>query len=441
VDNLLSSCAKGKKIALDDEAATEVEDAEDEPSEEGVDYEADDDYLMSDEEVTENEFYLEDTADDGSQESDRKPKAVNRADTSKRKKETVHVLKGKKVAQRSEGTISKKKSQKSRKYSDSSISSDNRKHHRRKHSSDQRHRKRSRRNRRYDESSSSDSLSSSSSSCVDSDDRSSYKRKRKKCHSRKKRKYSHDDVTECSASEHFRPFAVKYISRISKSFDALDYKLWKCGLSSSHRHQRLIAMSSKVIGFMDAERGMIVPPGKQKNYSWDEMFQKWCTYAKRHPDRHNRIPLKLTRLSGWVHQQRKNFKNGVLVEELVSKLENEQFEFAPRSTAETNKSSSSQRSGHVRRVSQLGVRHVTKSDSCATNAAVLKPQHDTLEPQSTTLISSCAAVSKESECNSAAVDSEPSEAAPISAPSDSCEKEGSFTKCNQPVTESSVTKP
>jgi len=384
---------------------------------------------------------LEDTSEDGSQESDRKPKAVNRTDTSKRKKETVHVLKGKKVAQRSEGTTSKKKSPKYRKYYDSSISSDNRKRHRRKHSSDRRHRKRSRRNRRYEESSSSDSLSSSSSSCVDSDDRSSYKRKRKKSHSRKKRKYSHDDVTECSASEHFRPFAVKYISRISKSFDALDYKLWKCGLSSSHRHQRLIAMSSKVIGFMDAERGMIVPPGQRKNYSWDEMFQKWCTYAKRHPDRRNRIPLKLTRLSGWVHQQRKNFKNGVLAEELVSKLENEQFEFAPRSTAAINKSSSSKRKGPVRRVSKQGVRHVTKSDSRVSKAAVLKPQHDTLEPQSTTLISSSAAVSKESECNSAAVDSEPSEAAPISAPSDSGDQEVSGTKFDEPITESAVTTP
>jgi len=441
VDDLSSDRAKGKKIASDGEAATEVEDAEDEPSEEGVDDEADNDYVMSEEQVTENEVDLEDTSEDGSQESDRKPKAVNRTDTSKRKKETVHVLKGKKVAQRSEGTTSKKKSPKYRKYYDSSISSDNRKRHRRKHSSDRRHRKRSRRNRRYEESSSSDSLSSSSSSCVDSDDRSSYKRKRKKSHSRKKRKYSHDDVTECSASEHFRPFAVKYISRISKSFDALDYKLWKCGLSSSHRHQRLIAMSSKVIGFMDAERGMIVPPGQRKNYSWDEMFQKWCTYAKRHPDRRNRIPLKLTRLSGWVHQQRKNFKNGVLAEELVSKLENEQFEFAPRSTAAINKSSSSKRSGPVRRVSKLGVRHVTKSDSRVTNAAVLKPQHDTLEPQSTTLISSSAAVSKESECNSAAVDSEPSEAAPISAPSDSGDQEVSGTKFDEPITESAVTKP
>jgi len=121
VDDLSSYPAKGKKIASDDKAATKVEDAEDEPSEEGVDDEADDDYFMSEEEVTENEVDLEDTSEDGSQESERKPKAVNRADTSKRKKETVHVLKGKKVAQQSEGTISKKKSQKSWKYSDSSI--------------------------------------------------------------------------------------------------------------------------------------------------------------------------------------------------------------------------------------------------------------------------------------------------------------------------------
>ncbi len=58
-------------------------------------------------------------------------------------------------------------------------------------------------------------------------------------------------------------------------------------------------MSSKVIGFMDAERGMIVPPGQRKNFSWDKMFQKWCTYAKRHPDCLNRIPPKID-LSEWM---------------------------------------------------------------------------------------------------------------------------------------------
>jgi hypothetical protein len=142
VDDLSSYRAKGKTIAADDKVATKVEDAEDEPSEDGVDDEADDDYYMSEEEVTENEADLEGTVEDGSQESDRKPKAVNKADTSKRKKETVHVLKGKKVAQQSEGTIYKKKSQKSRKSSDSYLSSmsyDNRKRHRRKHTSDRRH--------------------------------------------------------------------------------------------------------------------------------------------------------------------------------------------------------------------------------------------------------------------------------------------------------------
>ena len=50
-------------------------------------------------------------------------------------------------------------------------------------------------------------------------------------------------------------------------------------------------------------------------------------------------------------------------------------------------------------------------------------------------------MSKEAEGNYGVVESVPSEAAPISAPSDSCEKEGSFTKCNQLVSESSVTKP
>jgi hypothetical protein len=84
---------------------------------------------------------------------------------------------------------------------------------------------------------------------------------------------------------------------------------------------------------------------------------------------------------------------------------------------------------------------VTKCDQPVTESSVMKPQLDTLEPQSTTLDYPSAAVSKEAEGNYGVVESEPSQAPPISAPSDSGEQEVSVTKCDQPVTESSVTKP
>jgi hypothetical protein len=84
---------------------------------------------------------------------------------------------------------------------------------------------------------------------------------------------------------------------------------------------------------------------------------------------------------------------------------------------------------------------VTKCDQPVTESSVTKPQLDTLEPQSTTLDYPSAAVSKEAEGNYGVVESVPSEAAPISAPSDSREQEVSVTMCDQPVTESAVTKP
>lgn len=47
----------------------------------------------------------------------------------------------------------------------------------------------------------------------------------------------------------------------------------------------------------------------RKNTTWMESYAAWIDYGKEHPDHKNRTPLDESRLSSWVHEQRKAFKN------------------------------------------------------------------------------------------------------------------------------------
>jgi hypothetical protein len=73
-----------------------------------------------------------------------------------------------------------------------------------------------------------------------------------------------------------------------------------------------------------------VQQGKRGRCSWAEMFECWQTYAKRNPQRKNQVPLAFTKLSSWVHEQRKKFRRGILEEDRFVLLSDLGFEFEPR---------------------------------------------------------------------------------------------------------------
>ena len=67
--------------------------------------------------------------------------------------------------------------------------------------------------------------------------------------------------------------------------------------------------------------------------SWEYMFQLWLVYAAENPDRRNQVPLAMTKLSGWVKEQRKLFGKGILAQDRFDLLSANQFDFHPRLTA------------------------------------------------------------------------------------------------------------
>jgi hypothetical protein len=124
----------------------------------------------------------------------------------------------------------------------------------------------------------------------------------------------------------------RHIQKVSKCFDSLDMKMWKSGYTSANRNQVFNSIYKKVRDLVVAEQQLVTFNNRQ-NYTWDQSFQKWVSYGKKNPARKNRVPLSKVRLSGWVHQQRKDYKDGKLTDEKILILEEHGFNFNPRKSS------------------------------------------------------------------------------------------------------------
>jgi hypothetical protein len=70
--------------------------------------------------------------------------------------------------------------------------------------------------------------------------------------------------------------------------------------------------------------------GRRERCSWVEMFECWQSYAERNPKRKNQVPLEFSKLSSWVHEQRKKYGKGILSDDRYEPLHEAGFEFQPR---------------------------------------------------------------------------------------------------------------
>ena len=197
----------------------------------------------------------------------------------------------------------------------------------------------------------------------------------------------------------FVSLSSSYMSKISKSFGALDKRLFDCGYGGGARSEALQVVCNKVKDFIDAEKAVLVNIGSRKNYTWDDMYKIWCNYAERNEVRKNRVPLTLRRLSGWVHQQRKDYKDELLSEKQIELLQCKGFDFHPRATAKTNKAASgaTKKSGHKSpqkkkaasgATKKSGKKSPQKKQSTITSGNLLvkepePPNVSAIEPQST----------------------------------------------------------
>jgi hypothetical protein len=73
-------------------------------------------------------------------------------------------------------------------------------------------------------------------------------------------------------------------------------------------------------------------PSRERR-SWEYMFNCWLSYANSNPDRKNQVPIAQTKLSSWVHEQRKKFAKAILSEDRFVLLSRAGFDFQPRRTA------------------------------------------------------------------------------------------------------------
>jgi hypothetical protein len=107
-------------------------------------------------------------------------------------------------------------------------------------------------------------------------------------------------------------------------------RLFDCGYGVGARGEALQVVCNKVKDFIDAEKAVLVNIGSRKSYTWDDMYKIWCNYAEQNEVRKNRVPLTLRRLSGWVHQQRKDYKDELLSEKQIELLQCKGFDFRPQ---------------------------------------------------------------------------------------------------------------
>ena len=63
------------------------------------------------------------------------------------------------------------------------------------------------------------------------------------------------------------------------------------------------------------------------------MFDLWLAYAADNPDRKNQVPLAMSKLSGWVKEQRKLFTKTQLSQDRYGLLRANDFDFHPRLSA------------------------------------------------------------------------------------------------------------
>jgi len=95
----------------------------------------------------------------------------------------------------------------------------------------------------------------------------------------------------------------------------LDLKLWAADVNYSTRKSIFKSLNEKLKVLMRKTEECHKGSKVRKNLTWMESFHEWVEYGKFNPDRKNRIPLDESKLSSWVHEQRKAFKANKLAED------------------------------------------------------------------------------------------------------------------------------
>jgi hypothetical protein len=130
-----------------------------------------------------------------------------------------------------------------------------------------------------------------------------------------------------------KKISLHYVKKLGKQFHSLDDKMKKADYKSVERHIVFSSLSKKLKKKIRKERNEVKKKPSRERRSWEYMYNCWLSYAANNPDRKNQVPIAQTKLSSWVHEQRKKFQRAILSEDRFVLLSRAGFDFQPRKTS------------------------------------------------------------------------------------------------------------
>ncbi len=116
---------------------------------------------------------------------------------------------------------------------------------------------------------------------------------------------------------------------MKKVFISVKKKVKKAKFRATEKKMIFGLLYSNMKKMAHKEKKEIRSQPARDRHSGEYMFILWQVYAAENPDRRNQVPLAMTKLSGWVKEQRKLFSKGLLAQEQFNFLTANQFDFHP----------------------------------------------------------------------------------------------------------------
>ena len=125
----------------------------------------------------------------------------------------------------------------------------------------------------------------------------------------------------------------KYLKKLKKVFISVEKKVKKAKFRATEKKMFFGVMYGNIKKMVHKEKKEIKSQPARDRRSWDYMFDLWLAYAADNPDRKNQVPLAMSKLSGWVKEQRKLFTKTQLSQDRYELLRANDFDFHPRLSA------------------------------------------------------------------------------------------------------------
>jgi len=146
---------------------------------------------------------------------------------------------------------------------------------------------------------------------------------------------SSDSSSSASSGKKLRmsKCSKKYLNKLKKVFISVEKKVKKAKFRATEKKMFFGVIYGNIKKMVHKEKKEIKSQPARDRRSWDYMFDLWLAYAADNPDCKNQVPLAMSKLSGWVKEQRKLFTKTQLSQDRYELLRANDFDFHPRLSA------------------------------------------------------------------------------------------------------------